>query len=223
MGVRIDRDFNGDGRKDVLISASGEGSTNPGRHSAICLNAVNGQVLWTNIINSEFTYDVVSTTVGGAIAFTNNGGPYGIVGFNGSGNTIWNYPIPGSLNAVWSMKEVADINGDGNTDINSLYGFNGTVVALSGSTGAQVWTVNMGTSNNGTVELLDDLDLNGFKDITCSGPQTAFRVDSKTGSQMWVQSFGASYIRDAGMLGDISGDTIAEVLYSTQHPEGLCT
>lgn len=218
MGVRVDRDFNADGRKDVLISASGEGSTNPGRHSAICLNAVNGQVLWTNIINSEFTYDVVSTTVGGAIAFTNNGGPYGIVGFNGSGNTIWNYPIPGSLNAVWSMKEVADINGDGNTDINGLYGFNGTVVALSGSTGAQVWTVNMGTSNNGTVELLDDLDLNGFKDITCSGPQTAFRVDSKTGSQMWVQSFGASYIRDAGMLGDISGDTIAEVLYSTQAP-----
>ncbi len=218
MGIRVDRDFNSDGRKDVLISASGEGSTNPGRHSAICLNALNGQVLWTNIINSEFTYDVVATTVGGAIAFTNNGGPYGIIGLNGTGNSTWNYPIPGTLNAVWSMKEVADINADGNTDIVGLYGFNGTVIALSGSSGSEVWTVNMGSSNNGTVEILDDLDLNGFKDITCSGPQTAFRVDSKTGTQMWTQSFGASYIRDAGVLGDITSDTVAEVLYSTQAP-----
>ncbi|HRJ85713.1 MAG TPA: choice-of-anchor D domain-containing protein [Ignavibacteria bacterium] len=218
MGIRVDRDFNGDGRKDVLISASGEGSTNPGRHSAICLNAVNGNVLWTNVINSEFTYDVVSTTVGGAIAFTNNSGPYGIIGLNSSGASTWNYPIPGTLNAVWSMREVADINADGNTDIVGMYGFNGTVVALSGSTGSQVWTVNMGSSNNGTVELLDDLNQDGFKDFTCSGPQTAFRIDSKTGQQMWTQSFGASYIRDAGILGDITGDTVAEVLYSTQAP-----
>ncbi|MEO8514371.1 MAG: choice-of-anchor D domain-containing protein [Ignavibacteria bacterium] len=217
-GIRVDRDFNGDGRKDVLISASGEGATNPGRHSAICLNAVNGQVLWTYQQNSEFTYDVTSTTIGGAIAYNSNGGPYGVNGFNNSGANAWNYPIAGSLNAVWSLREVPDINADGNSDIVGLYGFNGAVVALSGSTGTQSWIFNMGSSNNGTVEMLDDLDQNGFKDITCSGPQTAFRVDSKTGTQQWVQSLGASYIRDAGVLGDISGDTTAEVLYSTQQP-----
>ncbi len=218
MGLRVDRDFNNDGRKDVLISASGEGPTNPGRHSAICLNAVNGQVLWTNIQNSEFTYDIVSSTIGGAIAYTSNGGPYGITGFNGSGSTIWSYPISGTSNSVWSMKEVPDINNDGNTDIVGLYGFSGSIFGLSGSTGTQVWTTGLGSSNNGTVEILDDFDRNGFMDMTCSGPQTAFRVDTKTGNQLWSQSFGASYIRDAGMLGDISGDTNAEVLYSTQQP-----
>jgi hypothetical protein len=218
FGVRVDRDFNNDGKKDVLISASGEGSTNPGRHSAICLNALNGQVLWTNVQNSEFTYDVVATTFGGAIAYTNNGGPYGITGLSSSGSTAWTYPIAGSLNAAWSLRETPDINNDGNSDITALYGFNGTVVALSGSTGAQQWIFNMGTSNNGTVELLDDLDKNGFVDLTCSGPQTAFRVDSKTGAQLWVQSFGASYIRDAGLLGDINSDTVSEVMYSTQAP-----
>ncbi len=217
-GIRIDRDYNGDGRKDVLIAASGEGSTNPGRHSAICLNAVNGNVLWTNIVNCEFNYDVASTTFGGAISYSSNGGPYGVTGLNGSGTTAWNYPIAGSLNAIWSMREVPDINNDGNTDIIGLYGFNGAVFALSGSTGTQSWIFNMGGSNNGTVELLDDLDKNGAPDITCSGPQTAFRVDSKTGTQQWVQSFGASYIRDAGILGDITSDTVAEVLYSTQAP-----
>jgi hypothetical protein len=218
MGVRVDRDFNSDGRKDVLISASGEGATNPGRHSAICLNAVNGQVLWTYLQNSEFTYDVVSTTIGGAIAYNSNGGPYGINGFNNSGAFAWNKPIPGNLNAVWSMREVPDINTDGNTDIIGLYGFSGNVFALSGSTGSELWTFNLGSSNNGTVEMLDDLNNNGSPDLTFSASQTAFRVDSKTGSQMWVQSFGASYIRDAGILGDISGDTTAEVLYSTQQP-----
>ncbi len=218
MGIKIDRDFNADGKKDVLISASGEGSTNPGRHSAICLNGVNGQVLWTYVQNSEFTYDIVSTTLGGAITYTSNGGPYGINGFNNSGNNMWNFPLPGTLNAVWSMKQVPDINGDGNTDIVASYGFNGTVLGLSGSNGTQSWLVNMGSSNNGTVEILDDLDKNGSPDLTCSGPQTAFRVDSKSGLQQWVQSFGASYIRDADMLGDISGDTISEVLYSTQQP-----
>jgi hypothetical protein len=35
---------------------------------------------------------------------------------------------------------------------------------------------------------------------------------------MWSPSFGASYIRDAGVLGDITSDTVAEVLYSTQAP-----
>jgi len=175
-------------------------------------------VLWTNVQNSEFTYDVVATTFGGAIAFTNNGGPYGITGLNSTGGTAWTYPIAGTLNAAWSLREIADINNDGNSDISALYGFNGTVVAISGSTGAEQWIFNMGTSNNGTVEMLDDLDKNGFLDLTCSGPQTAFRVDSKTGTQQWVQSFGASYIRDAGLLGDINSDTVSEVMYSTQAP-----
>jgi outer membrane protein assembly factor BamB len=218
MGIRIERDFNGDGKNDVLISASGEGSTNPGRHSAICLNAVNGQVLFTNIQNSEFTYDVVATSTGGAIAYSSNGGPYGVTGFNGAGSTIWNYPIPGTLNAVWSLKQIPDINNDGNTDIVGLNGFSGNIFALSGSSGTSLWSNSLGSSNNGTVELLDDKDKNGFPDVTFSGLQTAFRIDVKTNTILWTKGLFSSYIRDAGTLGDITGDTIGEVLFSTQQP-----
>lgn len=218
MGLRVDKDYNGDGKFDVLLSASGEGSTNPGRHSAICLNGTNGNVLWTNIQNSEFTYDVVSTSTGGAIAYNSNGGPYGVSGFNGSGTSIWTYPISGSLNAVWSLKQVPDINGDGNTDIVGMYGFNGGIFALSGNNGTQVWANNLGSSNGGTVELADDLNLNGSIDFTYSGPQVAFRIDSKTGSILWQQDLSSSYIRDADFLGDINGDTIGELLFSTQQP-----
>lgn len=217
-GVRVDKDFNNDGRKDVLIAASGEGSTNPGRHSVICLNAVNGQVLFETVQNCEFNYDVVSTTTGGAITYSSNGGPYGVNGFNTSGANVWNYPISGSLNAVWSLRQVPDINNDGNSDIIGMYGFSGDIFSLSGSSGTQLWTNNAGPSNNGTVEILDDKDKNGYIDITYSGPQTAYRIDSKTGTALWTKGLFSSYIRDCGLLGDVSGDSIGEVLVSTQAP-----
>jgi len=215
FGIRVDKDFSGDGRKDVLISASGEGATNPGRHSVICLNALNGSVIFFQQQPSEFTYDVVSVTSGGAIGFGSNNGVRGVKGFNTTGTNTWSYS---TTSAVWSLREVPDLNNDGNTDIIGFWGFTSNVMALSGTSGQEIWSIGLGNGNNGTVELLDDKDNDGFKDVTFSGPQTAFRIDSKTNQQLWQQSFGASYIRDAGMLGDITGDSIAEVLYSTQQP-----
>jgi Secretion system C-terminal sorting domain/Abnormal spindle-like microcephaly-assoc'd, ASPM-SPD-2-Hydin len=214
-GMRIDKDYNSDGKKDVLISASGEGPTNPGRHAVICLNAVNGNVIFNTVQNCEFTHDVTATTSGGAIGTASNGGPYSVQGFNNTGGNTWSYPV---TSAVWSLREIPDINGDGSSDIVGLWGFNGTIMGLSGSTGAQIYINNLASSNNGTVEILDDKDHNGFVDLTFSGPQTAYRIDSKNNNLMWTKFFGASYIRDAGLLGDISGDSIAEVLYATQQP-----
>jgi outer membrane protein assembly factor BamB len=119
---------------------------------------------------------------------------------------------------VWSLRQVPDLDGDGNTDIVGLYGFSGAIFSLSGSTGAQLWTNSLSTSNGGTVELLDDKDKNGFPDLTFSGPQTAFRLDPKTNTLLWSKGLFSSYIRDAGLLGDVSGDSIGEVLFSTQQP-----
>jgi hypothetical protein len=113
---------------------------------------------------------------------------------------------------------VPDINNDGNTDIVGLYGFNGGIFALSGSTGAQLWTNSLSQSNNGTVEILDDLNDNNYPDLTFSGPQTAFRLDGKTNTILWTKGLFSSYIRDAGLLGDVTGDSVGEVLYSTQDP-----
>lgn len=213
-GIRVDKDYNNDGVKDVIVSASGEGQ-GTGRHSLYCLNGLNGQVLFYAVQASEFTYDIVNTTTGGAISIGSNGGPYGLNGFNNTGSLQWQYLVS---SAVWSAKNIADINGDGNSDIIGSWGFNGGTFALSGSTGAPIWTGSYGGSNNGTIELLDDLDHNGFADYTLSGPQTAIRMDTKTNTTQWQQFFGASYIRDCDLLGDLNNDTIAEVLYATQQP-----
>jgi HYDIN/CFA65/VesB-like, Ig-like domain/Secretion system C-terminal sorting domain/PQQ-like domain len=215
MGLRTDKDYNGDGRKDVLVSASGEANFG-GRHAVICLNGLNGQVIFNVTQTSNFTYDVVSTQTGGAIGVGNNGGPYGVNGFNNSGSSLWSYPISG---AAWSLKQIPDINGDNIPDIvGQQSAANGKMFAISGDAGAEIWTATLGTSNNGKIILLDDLDKNGFLDIATSGPTTTYRLDSRDGAFLWTVALGASYTRGIDDIGDVNGDTLHEIAVITQQP-----
>jgi len=216
-GLRTDRDYNSDNINDVLISASGSG-LGAGRHAVICVNGLNGQEIFNVTQSFHFTYDVLATELGGVIGVGNNGGPYRVNGFNNSGQATWNYPLPSSLSALWSLREIPDINNDSVKDVMGLYGFSGNIFALSGNSGSQIWTQSLGSSNNGTFELLDDLDGNGFIDFTLSAPQIAFRIDSKTDSVLWSYALGSSYIRDVANIGDISGDSISDIVFITQQP-----
>lgn len=214
MGVRVDKDFNGDGIKDVLVSASGQGN-GAGRHAAICINGLTGQQIFISTQFGDFTYDVAATESGGAIGYGTNGGTYGVHGFNNLGSIMWNYPV---TSAIWSLKEIPDINNSGGKDIVGLMGFSGNIFALNGNSGTQIWSNNLGSSNNGTIVLLDDLDKNGFLDITLSGPQSVYRIDSKKDSILWTASPGSSYIRNVDDVGDLNGDTIHEIVVGTQQP-----
>ncbi|HJY62546.1 MAG TPA: choice-of-anchor D domain-containing protein, partial [Ignavibacteria bacterium] len=215
-GLRVDKDYNNDGKKDVILVATGEGPSHPeSRRSVICLNGLNGQVIFSTQLPAEFLHDVASLTTGAAVDFSSNGGPYGIRGVNNSGALTWSYSVSST---VWSLRQFPDINSDGNSDVIGFYGFTSGIFALSGSTGQPIWATTLGGGNNGTVEPVDDKDKNGFIDIVFSGPQNAYRIDSKNGNIIWSQVFSASYIRDAGFLGDVTGDTLGEVLFSTQQP-----
>lgn len=214
--IKIKYDYNGDGINDALISASGV--TNGGRHALICLNALNGEVIFYRTQPQPFTDDVVATESGGAIGVNNNGAPYSVTGFNALGNSVWSYNSPGN---TWSLIEVPDIGGDSGKDIIGLGGFTGSVFAISGNTGAQIWTQNLGSSNNGKITLLDDADGNGFADITLSAPQSANRVDTKTGNIIWTNFLGSSYLRGIDNIGDITGDSIDDIVIATQLPPRL--
>ena len=213
-GIRTDKDFNSDNINDVLISASGSGNGN-GRHAVICVNGLNGQEIFNKVQSSHFTHDVLATESGGAIGIATNGGPYGVNGFNNTGLPVWSYSI---TSALWSVREIPDINNDNGKDIIGLFGFSGDIFALTGNSGTQLWTQSLGPSNNGTFELLDDLDGNGFIDFTLSAPKIAFRIDSKTDSVLWSYALGSSYIRGVADIGDVSGDTINDIVFITQQP-----
>ena len=217
MGVRADRDYNGDGVKDVLVSASGTGNGG-GRHAVFCLNGLNGQVIFNRQQPSNFTYDVVATRAGGAIALSNDGGPYSIAGFDTLGQPTWSYSLAGSLNAAWNLREIPDINNDGVPEILGLYGFSGGLFAITEDAGIQLWARTLGTSNNGKILLLDDLNNNGFADFTLSAPQVLYRLDTQNGNEIWSAPLGSSYIRGVDYLSDVNGDGKRDIAVATQQP-----
>jgi outer membrane protein assembly factor BamB len=214
--VSIKYDFNNDGIKDVLVSASG--TTMGGRHAAICLNAVDGNVIFNVTQVQPFTDDAIATESGGAIGVSNNGAPYSVNGLTTNGGNAWNY---GTTAVVWSLKEIPDVNNDNGKDILGLCGFSSAIFCITGDAGAQIWSGSLGTSNNGKIELLDDADGNGFIDFTLSAPQVAYRIDSKTKNTIWSVPLSSSYIRGVANPGDLNGDNIDEVVLATQTPPRL--
>lgn len=215
--VRVDKDFNGDGVNDVLVSASGTGTGNGGRHSVVCLNGLTGAEIF-NVVQSgaEFTGDVVSSPYGGAIGWGSNSGSYSVHGFDNVGNGTWTYS--GVNGKVWSMKLIPTINADTTKEILGFYGFAGNVFCIGSNNGAINWTTSFGSCNNGVILMLDDLDTNGFADFTLSGPQTVYRADSKTNNILWSYSPAASYIRSVDYLSDVNGDGVRDIVVGMQTP-----
>jgi hypothetical protein len=216
-GIRVDKDYNGDGVKDVLVAASGEANFT-GRHAAICLNGLNGQVIFNRQIGYNFTYDVVSTRAGGAVGASNNGGPQAVVGFDTLGQLSWSYTLAGSLNAPWSLREIPDVNGDGTPEILGLYGFDGGLFAITEDAGIPVWTTSLGASNGGKIVLLNDLNNNGYVDFALSGPQVFYRLDSHNGNTLWSAPLNSSYVRGVDYLSDVNGDGVRDLAVATQQP-----
>jgi len=211
--LRADKDFNGDGVKDVLVSANGTGSGTGGRHSVICLNGLNGNVIFNVTQSSTFTGDVVSTQFGGAIGW---GTPYAVHGFDNSGNDAWSYSLID--NKVWSMKVIPTIDGDTAKEILGYYGFAGKVFCIASNNGSEKWTITLGSANAGSLKVIDDLDSNGSPDFTLSGPQTIYRIDTKTHNTLWNYSPGASYVRSVDFLSDVNGDGKKDIVAGMQTP-----
>jgi hypothetical protein len=217
-GLRADKDYNNDGVNDVIVSASGSGQ-GVGRHAVVCLNGLTGSQIFFSIQTSEFTGDVVNTQYGGAIGNGNNSGTYTVAGFNDIGSNMWMYS---NINGkTWSMQVIPTINSDTAKEILGYYGFAGKVFCISSDNGTELYQVTLGSANAGFIRVLDDLDSNGSPDFTLSGPQTLYRIDSKTHNTLWQSSVGMSYIRGVTMLSDLNGDGEREVAYSMQAPGNI--
>jgi len=211
--IRADKDFNGDGIKDVLVSANGTGTGTGGRHAVICLNGLDGSVIFNVTQASTFTGDLVSTQFGGAIGW---GTPYGVHSFSNTGSEVWSYSGPDGK--VWSMKLIPTIDADTAKEILGFCGFAGKVFCISSGDGSEKWNTTFGSANAGSLKVIDDLDSNGSPDFTLSGPQTVYRVDSKTHNILWSYSPAASYIRSVDFLSDVNGDGKKDIVVAMQTP-----
>ena len=212
--VRCDKDYNGDGVNDVLVSASGTGSGTGGRHALVCLDGKTGAQIFYFTETADFTADIISSQFGGAIGLA-YGSTYSVLGFNNTGSQIWTYPTTGK---IWSMREIPTIGTDTVKEIVGYVGFAGNVFCITGNNGTQNWVKSLGSANNGTILLLDDLDSNGYIDLTASGPQSLVRFDSKTNNTLWTFSPGASYVRDVDFLSDVNGDGKRDIVVGMQSP-----
>ncbi|KXK02329.1 MAG: choice-of-anchor D domain-containing protein [Ignavibacteriaceae bacterium] len=211
-GVRVDKDFNNDGIADVLVSASGE-ANNTGRRSVICLNGINGSEIFVSQQSSNFLYDVQTIPLGGAVSLVNNSGPYSVNGFSNTGQALWSYATSG---ATSGLNLIPDINNDGQPEIVGFSGFNGFVFAITSDAGAQLWAQNYGNSVFGVPIILNDLDGNGFVDMTFQGLNSLYRVNSNNGNQIWSNSLDGNYIHGVAVGSDVSGDGIPDIAAGTQ-------
>jgi len=213
--IRVDRDYNSDGVNDVLVSASGTGANPPGRHAVVCLNGLTGVQIFYTTLNTDFTGDIVATPFGGALGLGSNSGAYSVIGFDNSGIQTWSYTTTSKL---WSIKEIPTTGTDTVKELIGNYGFSGNVFCVAENNGTVNWTIALGSSNNSKIQLLDDLDSNGYIDFTLYGPQVAYRIDTKAHNIIWQNPLGSSYLRGVDFLSDVNNDGKRDIVVSTQQP-----
>ena len=193
-GIRVDKDYNGDGINDVLASASGTGEpATPGRRSVYCLNGINGNVIFQNSQTDwEFLMDVANNQTGGAVSVHNNYGPYAVRGFSNTGSNIWTYT---STDVVWQLSDVKSITADTIRDFLGFEGFNGKILSLDGSTGQEIWARYLGSSVNGNMKIMQDNNFgNNIYRVMVSGPKSLHLIDPVTSNSYWSNSLDNSYV-----------------------------
>ncbi|MBK6878311.1 MAG: hypothetical protein IPG99_18215 [Ignavibacteria bacterium] len=119
--------------------------------------------------------------------------------------------------SVWNLKEIPDVNSDGNTDIAVYVGFTGNTFVLSGNDGALIWTLNQGQSIDGNIRLGQDISGDGNFDIISSGARVLNRIDSRSAAIFWTNGLDNNYIHGVDELSDVTGDGIKDIVAGTQN------
>ncbi|MBE2255247.1 MAG: choice-of-anchor D domain-containing protein [Ignavibacteria bacterium] len=198
-GIDVRKDYNGDGVNDVLASASGQDGATPGRRTVFCLNGINGNVIFQYPLSTPFLYSVISMPNGGAIANNNNGGPYYVNGFNNSGVGTWTFNSTGN---IYNMKQINDINGDGQADILAYADSGilfGSMTAINGANGNLIWRKGFGQKVFGQISIFPDNISSIF-----SGPRILYKIDNRDGAEIWNATLDNTYILGAAIVGRVN-------------------
>jgi hypothetical protein len=166
---------------------------------------------------SDTTGDGVPEVAFGAGSFSDS--LYDVDGASsGAASLLWRWQAP---DAVVSVKNPGDADGDGDDDVVAAIGDTGhEVVALDGSppstAGAVIWTYPTGAGSVWSLGLLPDTTGDGVDEVLAAIWTTdgsAVRcLDGATGAQLWASTTVPDYAMTVEPIADVTGDGKADVV-----------
>lgn len=217
--VFAEYDYNGDGFPDVLACAGDDGN-NQGPRRVYCLNGLTGQSIWEcplggamyrvigiPDVNGDGIPDVVAA---GTNASQAQGRVYGINGANGS--QLWNYTTSGS--SGYALAQISDINNDGKPEI-VAGSFNGYIYIMDPVNGTVLAQGSAGNNIILDIQVLDDVNGDGFVDFVVANSGTAVQVFNGQNAQpLWTQIL-PDKPWNIARIPDITGDGKADIVLGT--------
>jgi hypothetical protein len=210
-------DVDDDGSPDLLFAC---GSDNDG---AYCVSPIEGIVLWYQFMgDAVYSCAALDDVNGdgkpdGAFGVGDNADAVWVVAGGGgpTANVVWTAPMPGSVQVV---ERIADLNGDGVNDVLAgTWTSTGNVYALSGVSGAPIWTAPIGSFQYiMRLVALDDVDGDGYEDVAVgSWDNRAVVLSGVDGSLVWdtrVGTLNGGDVWAIGRVADTNGDGINDVV-----------
>ncbi len=220
-------DADGDGRQEILLGTAWGGRT------AYSLDSLDGSIDWKfdtyTAPDSGWVYslaqldDITGDGVPEAAfgAGSDNDTVYAVDGASsGAATVLWRYQ---AADAVLSVRDLGDVNGDGDHDVLAAIGDQGQqLVALSGGTaspnGEVLWTYAAGVTA-AACGVMPDVTGDGVREalaVLWTSDGSSIRcLDGATGGLIWA----STEVHDFGMmvdvLDDVTGDGIPEIIVSS--------
>jgi hypothetical protein len=137
----------------------------------------------------------------------------------GAATVLWTWAAP---DAVGSVRNLGDVNGDGDDDVLAESGdtTGHQVVALDGdpptSTASILWPYSTGGANVWSVEVLPDATGDGVNEalaaLWATGGSAVRCLNGATGALLWASTTVPEYAMQLDPLDDVNGDGVAEVV-----------
>ncbi|MFN8178260.1 MAG: hypothetical protein U0167_10035 [bacterium] len=124
---------------------------------------------------------------------------------------LWTRTMPGS---VMGLARIHDLDGDGKDDVVAgLWAVDSSLVALSGATGAKIWTAHLpGVPYVMRVEVVGDVNHDGIDDVVVgTWEDQAFLRSGADGTPIWAFPTGGD-VWTVARAQDVTGDGVPEVV-----------